>query len=205
MINIDRYNHINVDDGKIKYFIDNKNSCFIGYKKNVLHIPFFMSAMANVGDDLHDVIHQHHEEIKKCLFNIDDIINNLPELVLCTFPTYDYFANFDEDEMDAFHKKYKFYYDTEHVSFYSFDMGYTLNIRYGTFNNNSIYLTNCNNYYDHFDIINKIVCTDQPFNPELFVNAIMTYVDRHLYILLNIFKVNRIKSAKKIITCEHSS
>lgn len=179
-----------ITDDEISYMID-KESYYIEYKDNILHIPFIMDTMKST-----NAISEIHNEIKECLFNLDKLIDELPELVLCELPTYKDFSG----DMYILNEFYSLYYGTN-IGFYPLDTCYSLSIYYDGIKNNITLATY--NDCDIFSINNKIIVTNQPFDPELFTNAIKKYVDNHLMYLLKLFKVNKIKSAKSSASTLH--
>lgn len=183
-----RYRNICVNDEEITYIIDRSGTHYVEYNNNILHIPFVINFMKTCNNN---VIVDNHEDIKRCLFNLDDLINNLPNLVLCNLPTW---SDFDYDSI-LLNNGDNLYYGINCISFYPADESYSLDIDYHNITLIKIAEDECDNI---FKIDDKIVVINTTFDPELFAESIRTYVDQYLVRLLNLFKVNT-KSARNRI------
>lgn len=184
-----RYRNICVNDEEITYIIDRSGTHYVEYNNNILHIPFVINFMKTCNNN---VIVDNHEDIKRCLFNLDDLINNLPNLVLCKLPTWSDFDNEGEILLD---NDDELYYGINRISFWPVDGNYSLDIDYHNITLTKIAEDEGDNI---FNINNKIVVINTTFDPESFAESIRTYVGQHLVLLLNLFKANTKSARNKI-------
>lgn len=178
---------ITYNDEEITYTI-NKSYGFIWYRESTLFLPFIKDVIASSKD----VIELYHEDIKLYLSIVDDIYNNLPELVICDLPPI-------LDNNTDFYKLIckngdRVCYNNHSIGFYPCNEEFYLRIYYEE--NGYDMVLDGDGFDNRYNISNKVIHSDQPFDVELFAKSVRTYIDKYLSCLFSLFKSNNVKSAR---------
>lgn len=202
-------NSILVKDNEVKYIIGLREPHHLIYGMGNMYIPFINNifsqddpTQARVGvienldycanRHIHDIVMKYHDEIKKYLFKMDEIHDNLPNLVLCSSPGEEYGKKFmlnNGDCIECFLNRIRYKFIDEKFNF-CIDLEEDNNYIY-------FYEFNRDNEYGHwFTFTNKVVFTNEPFDAEMFGKAIREYIDQYLICLIDLFKFNGTKSAR---------
>jgi len=190
-------NCVYVSDEEIKYMLFNMKPYLIYYENSKVHIPF-VSSIAESSDDIRSTILDNHEEIKRYLYNLRDICNKLPDLVLCKLPERDDYGIHNNITLNNGDRICRNGICTD---YYPVEGGYVLRIyvkwiRKGITLSKTIEKGNGKTSNINYFIENKVIETEQEFDAELFAESIRNYINDHLSILLNLYTTNNTKSAK---------
>lgn len=188
-INI-KENSIRVKDNEVKYIIGLREPHHLVYGMGSMYIPFIDNIFSQ-DSDIHDILMKYRDKIKKYLFKMDEIYDNLPNLVLCSPPGEEYGKKFTLNNGDCIEYigsiRYKFLNET---------FGFHID---SDIDNNYIYFHEFerdDQRYHWFTFTNKVVFTNEPFDAEMFGMAIREYIDQYLICLIDLFKFNGTKSAR---------